>query len=114
MLHTEWKDAVITYATVDDLTAEVDLERVCDGLLIIVPTIDTAQLTIYVSDETGGTFQILHITDPADGGDNDVISASGTGGFTWVVPLGGFQYIKIKTSAAQTADRTFKVCGTRS
>ena len=114
MIIGSWKNATITISSDNDLTPEVDLGRPYETMLIVVPTIDSAQITIMVAEKSGGTFQELYVTDPADGGDNKVISALGTGGFTWVVPIGGFQYIKIKTSAAQTADRTFRVCGVRS
>ena len=115
MLQTGWKDAVITITDDAVLSAEVDLGMVCDGLLIIIPELDdTTQVSIQVSDVSGGTFQDLYITDPADGGDNILISAVSTGETTWILPFGGFQFIKIKVDNDQEADRTFKVCGTRS
>lgn len=114
MLQTGWIDAVIT-TTPAVLSAEVDLKMVCDGLLIIIPELDsTTQVSIQVSDESGGTFQDLYDTDLADGGDNQIISAASSGETTWIVPLGGFQFIKIKVDNTQDAERTFKVCGTRS
>lgn len=113
MLPGSWKDATI--ADEGTISAEVDLGRQYETMLIVMPTIDTAQITIQVAEKTGGTFQELYVTDIADGGNNKVISASGTGGITWVVPVGGFQYIKIKSSATQsTAAVTFRVCGIRS
>jgi len=113
MIVGSWVDAIITIAVNNVLTPEVDLGRPWDTLLIAVPAIDSSQVTIQVAEKTGGTFQTLYVTDPADGGDNKVISALGTGGLTWVIPLGGFQFIKVATSAAQTANRTFRVCGVR-
>jgi len=113
MIHGEWKDATI--AKDGTTSSEVDLGRQYETVLVVIPTIDTAQVTIQVAEKSGGTFQEVYVSDPADGGDNKLISASGTGGTTWVVPIGGFQYIKVKASAAQsTAARTFRVCGVRS
>jgi len=113
MIIGEWKTATI--ASGGTLSAEVDLGRPYETLLVVVPTIDAAQINFLVAEKTGGTFQNLHVTDPADGGDNKVISASGTGSFTWVVPLGGLQFIKVQASAAQTGGaRSFRVCGARS
>jgi hypothetical protein len=112
MKWTSWKTALIDISVDDDLTAEVDLGYICDSLLMYIPTIDLAQVSIEVSEKSGGTFADLYVTDPADGGNNQVISASGTGDFHWVVPLGGFQFIKVKTSASQTAgDVSIRVRG---
>ena len=116
MLQGTWKTALLDISVDDDLTSEVDLDRAWETLLIVAPTRTvSSQITIEVSEKTGGTFQDVYITDPADGGDNKVISAAGTAAFSWVVPLGGFQFIKIKLSASQTgADQTYRVCGIRS
>ncbi len=116
MIHGEWKTALIDIDVDDTKSAEVDLGRAYETLMMVVPTRTVScQITIEVAEKTGGTFQEIYATDPADGGDNKVISAAGTGAFTWVVPLGGFQYIKVKLSASQTgADQTFRVMGVRS
>lgn len=113
MIHGQWLDAII--ADEGTVSAEVDLGRQYETMLVIIPTIDTAQVTFQVAEKTGGTFQALHITDTVAGDNNEVKSASGTGAFTWVVPIGGFQFIKVKSSATQsTAAVTFRVCGIRS
>jgi hypothetical protein len=105
MIVGEWKNALIDVLVDNDLTAEVDLGRPYEVLLVVIPTIDSANVSFQVSEKSGGTYQDL--------GQNQIIAA-GTGAFTTAIKLGGFQYIKIKTSAAQTADRTFRVCGVRS
>jgi len=72
-------------------------------LQIIIPTIDPAQLELQVGTAPTGTFQ--------DFG-QDALSQLGTGGYsdTWV--LGGWRYIKIKASAAQSSgDVMFKLRG---
>ena len=112
MICGSWKDAVITIATDNDLTPEVNLGREYDTLLVVIPTIDSGSVKIQVAEKTGGTFQGLNLTG-SDGTTIEVVSDVGTGGITWVVPLGGFQFIKIATSVAQTANRTFRVCGIR-
>jgi len=105
LIHGTWLPATITYATDDDLTPEVDLVRQWEQMCLIIPTIDSANLTIYVSETTGGTFYAL--------GKSQTINA-GTGLYATTVNLGGYRYIKIGTSAAQTANRIFRVCGYRS
>jgi len=113
MILGEWKTATIASGGV--LSAEVNLGRPYETLLIVIPTIDSAQITIPVAEKSGGTFQEVYVTNPADGGDKKVISALGTGGTTWVAPIGGFQFIEVKASAAQTGGaRAFRVCGVRS
>ena len=112
MIQGTWMDAVITIATSDVLSAEVDLKRAYETLLIVIPTITSAQVSVQVAEKTGGTYQDVYVTE-GDGSSAQLKSDLGTGAITWVTPIGGFQYIKIKTSAAQAANRTFRVCGTR-
>ena len=113
MISGTWTTA--TVAKSGTTSSEVDLGREYENLQVYIPTIDTAQVNIQVSEKSGGTFADLYATDLTDGSNSKLITASGTGGFHWTVPIGGFQYIKIKCSAAQsTAARTFRVCGTRS
>lgn len=113
MITGEWKDATI--AKDGTASAEVDLGRPYDTLMVIAPTIDAAQVSIQVAEKTGGTFQDLYITSLSDADDDQAITTSGVGGVTWTFPIGGFRYIKIKASAAQTtAAVTFRVRGRRS
>jgi hypothetical protein len=113
MLEGEWKTATIAQS--GTTSGEVNLGRVYEKMVAIIPAVDTAQISFTVAQATGGTFQNLHITDPADGGDNRVISASRATAFTWVVPIGGVQFIKVVASASQTsAARTIYLMGVRS
>ena len=112
MIIGQWKTATIALNGI--LSGEVDLGRPYDTLLMAIPTIDSAQVNIKVAEKIGGTFQDVHITE-GDGTSAVVKTDIGTGGITWVVPLGGFQFIKVQTSAAQTGGaRVFRVCGCRS
>ena len=112
MITGQWKTATIALNGI--LSGEVDLGRPYDTLLMAIPTIDSAQVNIKVAEKIGGTFQDAHITE-GDGTSAVVKTDIGTGGITWVVPLGGFQFIKVQTSAAQTGGaRVFRVCGCRS
>ncbi len=105
MIQGEWKNCVITIATDNDLSAAVDLGREYETLLVRIPTIDSANLYCYGCETLGGTYTVLG---------NGVYATAGTGGFLDVWEIGGFKYIKIGTSAIQTSNRTFKVCGVRS
>jgi hypothetical protein len=115
-----WKTATIPKYVADPpepgtLSAEVDLGRAYETLLVVIPTIDSAVVNILGAEKTAGTFQNVCVTDQADGSNSKVITTpAGTGAFTWVVPIGGVQYIKVQTSNAQTtAARNFRVCGVR-
>ena len=96
-----WKTAsIIKGGTISDA---IDLGGNFAYLQVVVPTIDSAQLELQVGETLGGPFQ--------DFGQN-ALTVAGTGAFsdTWV--LGGWRFIKIKASAAQsTADRAFRVRG---
>ena len=119
MIHGEWKNAIVPKYVASPLepgvlSPEVDLGRAYDTLQVIIPTIDEAQVSITVAEKSGGTFQDLYLTSLTDGDDDQAITTASVGGTTWSVPIGGFQFIKIKTSAAQTTQaRTFRVCGVR-
>jgi len=110
MIKSDWKSCVL--AKDGQTSAECNLGQPYRVIIIEVPTVDTATLTIKTARASGGTFRDLYLTDPADGGNNKIISASGTGGFIWVVEAGAIQYIKIYASAAQTtAAVTFYIRG---
>lgn len=112
MIPGEWKTATI--AKNGTLSAEVDLGRPYQRLMVVIPTIDEASVNVKVAEKSGGTFQDLYLTSLTDGDDDKVITTASVGGTTWVAPLGGFQFIKIQVSAAQTtAAVEFRVCGVR-
>jgi hypothetical protein len=69
---------------------------------IVLPTLDSGTIKVQVCDTATGTF--------VDLGAN-ITTATTTGGYadTWVI--GGYQFIKIVSSANQTAERTIKLRG---
>ena len=95
----EWKTVII--AASGTISSVADLGGNFAYLQVVIPTITSAQLELQVQ---GGdnTYQ--------DFGQN-ALTEVGTGAFndTWV--LGGWQFIKIKSSAAQTSAVTFSVRG---
>ena len=105
MIHGQWLDALIDINVDADLTAEVDLGRPYETMLVHIPALTSCNLTCYVAEKTGGTFYALG---------KDVTVAAGTGSFADIWDIGGHQFVKIGTSVAQTANRSFKICGVRS
>ena len=113
MIHGEWKAATIA----DEATtsSEVDLGRPYENLMVIGTALDSAQLSIQVAEKTGGTFQDLYMILSNDGTSAQVITDAGTSALTYMMPIGGFQFIKIKASAAQNGGpRLIRVMGVRS
>jgi len=95
----------VTIASGETESAVVDLAyNSIHGL--IIPTLDSANLTFKVAENSGGTF----VTLKSRAASNISITA-GTGGFAVssedLAALAGYRYVKIVASAAQTADRTF-------
>lgn len=96
-------------------TSEIDLGGIYEKILVIIPTIDAAAVSVKISNETGGTFYPVHDWLDADG-DGTVLqaTASGTGGIAAVFKIGGAEFVKVYAGAAQTtAARTFLVRGIR-
>jgi len=109
---SNWETAVIAKDDAGKLSAAVDLGRPYRSLAVIVPTIDSASVTVHVTDVIGGTYQALYYISTNDGDDDAAITTAGVGGITVVFPFFGFQYFKIAVGATQTtAARTFKVRG---
>ncbi len=95
------------------LSAEVDLGDVFDALIIRIPTITAASISVKVAEASGGTFNDLYMTIPTTGGNIQVLTSSATTAHILQLPLGGFQFIKLLSSEAQVEARTFSVCGVR-
>ena len=105
-LYTGWYSAIITIATDAAKTPELDLGRDYEFLDILIPTIDSANVSFQVAETSGGTFYAL--------GSGSKVIAAGTGVFATTIRLGGYRYIKVVTSANQTTGNvTFKVRGWR-
>jgi len=115
MITGQWKTVTIG-ATPATTSAEVDLGRQYETVMVVCPALTTsATVAIQGAVATGGTFQNIHLTDPITGDNLQVISAAfTTANFTWIAPIGAIQYIKLVLSAAQAAEKTFYVCGVRS
>lgn len=107
----KWKSFEIDISASTTISDECDLDAPYEYMLLEVPTIDKAKLSVQALRESGGDVRNLHLTNPADGTDNLIESDSQTGAFIWCVPIRGAQYIKVTTDAVQTADRTFYVRG---
>ena len=105
MIMGQWLNALIDISVDADLTAEVDLGRPYETMLVHIPALTSCNLICYVAEKTGGTFYALG---------KDITVAAGTGNFADVWEIGGHQFVKIGTSVAQTANRSFKICGVRS
>ncbi len=100
-----FKDCTITIATDDTTSAEVDLGADCDLLQVIIPALTACTVKVQVAEVTSGTFQDLG---------SGQTTVSGTGSYSTMFKLGGYRYIKLVTSAAQAANRTFRVRGAKS
>ena len=102
MIIGQWLDALIDINIDADLTAEVDLGRPYETMLVHIPALTSCNLICYVAEKTGGTFYPL----------GTMAAGEGTLADTW--EIGGHQFVKIGTSVGQSSDRTFRICGVRS
>lgn len=100
-----FKDATITITTSDTVSAEVDLGNDCDLLQVIMPALTSCKVSVQVAEKTGGTFQSLG---------NSQATETTAGSYSTMFKLGGYQYIKLVTSAGQSGNRTFRVRGAKS
>ena len=100
---------------IDRTSALVDLGFEAGGVMIFVPTIDSATISLLVQrDGLIATVPVaLHHKKPSDDSTAAWVTTAGTGGYMIHCPvLGGIRYFRILTGADQTADRTFYVKGT--
>lgn len=110
MIPSLWKSAVI--AAAGTTSAEVNLERDYEFLTVLIPTLgDSATTTVHISDATAGTFYPVYAFDADATGDFAHATSDATTTHAITFRIGGVRYIKIVTSAAQTAETTFKVRG---
>ncbi len=104
-IYGSWVSAVV--ASSGTVSAVADLKRDYEYVNIIIPTQDSATIGLQVgTDPTGSgtlTYQTLGI------GSN--VTAATTGAVTTTLELGGFQYVKVVSSATQTATRTYYLRG---
>ena len=99
-LYGDWKAATIAANQTD--SDEVDVGRDFDYLEIQIPALDACTIKLQTAEKTGDTFRDL--------GDGEA-TESGTHNYHDVFNLGGYQFIRIKASANQSAGETFKCRG---
>ena len=112
MIPSGWKDAVITFGTDPNNSAEVDLEGAYEYLTVIIPTLSNASTTtVHISDASGGTFVALYMFDTNAVGDFAQITDDLTTTKALTFRIGGTQYIKVVCADNQSANTTFKLRG---
>ena len=127
MYQSQWLNATIDIDRstqfagddVDRYTSIVDLGSDYESLVIIVPALDAASTIAVFVQELAAVATVpiaLHAKRDADETTSaQWLTTSGAGSFAITCnALGCFRYIRIKTSANQAADRTFRVRGVRS
>jgi hypothetical protein len=104
--------AVVTVATDNDTSAALALPKNISKVVLYVPTIDSATVSLQVSANSGTTYDDLFCF---NNGTNTVLwsTAAGTGGMYVEVPCDMYPYthLKVQTGAGQTSDRSFVVYG---
>ena len=94
----------------------VDLGREYENMIMEVPAIDSAALSVYLQ-ETQSEAAVpkpLHVRKRLTAEGTLLWSTTaGTGDYTVVVPIGGYRYVRIYSGADQTADRSIRLRGVR-
>jgi len=98
---SDWKAA--TVAKTRTSSPAVDMEASYKSLALIIPTIDSATVTLTVSDKYDGTFYPIYSISVNDGDDDPLITTEGTGATATVFPVFGYQFFKVVCGAAQTS-----------
>jgi hypothetical protein len=101
----------------DQYSELVDLGMLFEKVIIEVPTITSATITVYAQ-EGGDVLTVpkaVHYRQTSDNATAAWATTASTGSyFITCDALGGVQYIRLKSSENQEADRTFYVRGARS
>lgn len=106
MIFTDWETATIDAA--GTTSAEVDLGMICNRVLVLIPTLgDTATTTVHISNKASGTFYPVYEFDADATGVFAHATSDATTSMAVIFEIGAAQYIKIVTSAAQTAETSF-------
>jgi hypothetical protein len=124
MIHGEWlscaidtRDSEFTGDDVDRYTKLVNLGRPYERLMIEIPTITSAQIYVYPQSTAvySDVPKELHHFDNYTGKTTSWAVDTNTGGITVACDaLGGYQYVRLYSSANQTFPTTFMLCGVRS
>ena len=103
----EWKTTTLTATTV---SAEIDLGRDFARVLVLVPALgDSADVTITMAKESGGTFYPMYRLDADSAVSLEGITSQDQTAKAIIFPC-GLQFIKILCSASQTSE-TFHIRG---
>ena len=112
MIPSEWFDAVITFATDPNNSAEVNLRASYEYLTVLIPTLSNASITtVHISNTSGGTFYPVYQFDADATADFAHATTDADTSKAATFRIGGAQYIKVVTDDNQTANTTFKVRG---
>lgn len=105
-------DCQIDISDSTTLSDEVDLGRSYTHILVLIPTITAAQISVRVAKGSGGTYYPVYDFLDIDA-DTDVLQAtvSATTSKAIIFKIGCARYIKLYSSAEQVADRDFVVRG---
>lgn len=121
-LPSEWKNALVDINRaaefvgddVDQYSELVDLGAIFDAIFIHIPTIDAATVAVSLQ-RTASKAEVpvpLHYRQSSDNATALWATTSGTGGLVIACyPLGGIQFLRIKCSENQSADREFHIRG---
>jgi hypothetical protein len=111
--HGAWQTVLIDISEDTQLSAECDLGYDFTHILVLVPTITSAGLSVRVAKGSGGTYYPVY--DFLDvSADTDVLQATlaETTSKAIVFKIGSARYIKLYADAEQTTtDKTFYVKG---
>lgn len=110
--HGGWKDCQIDVSDSTTLSDEVDLGHDFNHVLVCIPTITAAQISVQVAKGSGATYYPVYDFLDIDA-DTDVLqaTASATTSKAIIFKVGSTRYIKLLSSQAQGADRDFLVKG---
>jgi len=100
-VYGEWKD--VTISANGNTTSAIDLGREYDYLSVIIPSMRACKLQLQVAEKVGETYYDLGNATTDEEGFNRAD----------VWRLGGYRFIKIKSSVAQPNAVTIRCCGMR-
>ncbi len=117
-----WKEALIDIDRATEFTGDdvdvysklVDLGDIYKGLLIKLPAITSAAISVCVqqSDSIAEVPVVLHYRQSSDNATAAWATTASEGSLVILCPaLGGAQYVRIKSGANQGADRSIQVRG---
>lgn len=100
----------------DQYSKLISLDKPYDRLVIDIPTIDSATVTVYAQpDDSVLTVPVaIHYRQTSDNATAAMSTTASTGGLRITFDVGLVQFLRLKTSQNQTADRVFYVTGIRS